>query len=513
MQPIHSSTTLSLLYTAEQTRALDACAINDFDIPGFTLMSRAATAVFKVIQERWPTLNNMAVMCGKGNNGGDGFLVACLAHKAGIKVTLYHVGELEALTGDAQLACEQARREGVEMQPISQFLENPKQGEEWDLIVDALLGTGLHSEVKDRFKESIQLINHLHKPVVAVDIPSGLSADTGAVLGCAIKASATVSFIGLKQGLLTGQAPDYVGALYFDGLEVPSDVYEQVPNSAQLINQSKISNWLPQRQRTGHKGSYGHTLIVGGNDGMVGAAMMASEAAARIGSGLVTVATRAEHVGLFNSRLPEIMVHPCETVDQLKPLMDKATVVAVGPGLGQDDWSSSILQAVLEANKPLLLDADALNLIATDRVYMPDIDLRHWVVTPHPGEAARILKVPTATVQADRFASVQKLQNFCGGVAVLKGAGTLIFDGQQLALSPFGNPGMATGGMGDVLSGVIAGLMAQGLTTAVAAQLGVMVHGLAGDLAAEEGERGMLATDLMPFLRQIVNQQVIKSEY
>lgn len=507
MQLIHSSTSPSLLYTAEQTRALDASAINQFNIPGFTLMSRAAAAVFQVVQQRWPKLNHIAVMCGKGNNGGDGFLIACLAHVAGINVTLYHVGGLEALSGDALLACEQAQREGVVMQPISQFLGNPKQGEQWDLVVDALLGTGLHSEVRGDFKETILQVNQLQKPVVAVDIPSGLSADSGSVLGCAIKAAATVSFIGLKRGLLTGQAPDYVGDLYFDDLEVPDEVYEQIPTQVHLLHQSIITEGLPPRHRTGHKGSYGHTLILGGNHGMVGAALMASEAAARVGSGLVSVATRSEHVGVFNSRLPEIMVHPCETVDQLRHLIDKASVVAVGPGLGQDEWAATLLQAVLEANKHLLLDADALNLIALDRVYLPDIDRRQWVMTPHPGEAARMLKCSNAELQADRFSAIQKLQGFYGGVLVLKGAGTLVCDEQRLTLSPFGNPGMATGGMGDVLSGVIAGLMAQGLTTALAAQVGVVVHGLAGDLAAKEGERGMLATDLMPYLRQIVNQQ------
>lgn len=254
-----------------------------------------------------------------------------------------------------------------------------------------------------------------------------------------------------------------------------------------------------------HKGNNGHVLIIGGDSGYTGAIVLAGVAALRVGSGLVSLATRSAHAGIMSLYCPELMVHGVEQIEQLQCLLDKASVVVIGPGLGQSDWANNLLMLALATFKPLIIDADALNLLAQKT--LSPAPHRHWILTPHPGEAARLLKCSTESVQQNRLASVRTLQALYGGVAVLKGPGTLIADGQAIAQSLTGNPGMATGGMGDVLTGVIAGLCAQGLDLTEAAQQGVYIHGAAADNAADAaGERGLLPTDLMPYLRQWVNK-------
>jgi len=298
----------------------------------------------------------------------------------------------------------------------------------------------------------------------------------------------------LKQGLFTGHAADYCGEIFYTSLAVPDDVFQQVSPSA--VRVARIP--LPRRHRCSHKGDFGHVLIVGGDRGYSGAARLAGEAALRVGSGLVSVATRSEHAGLMNLNRPELMCHGVETAGQLAVLLEKASVVVVGPGLGQSDWAKELFIAAISSRKKLIVDADGLNLLAKSPVVNVD-----WIITPHPGEAARLLSCSTAEIQQDRFASVLNLQAKYGGIAILKGSGTLIASGDELAVSTTGNPGMASGGMGDVLTGVIAGLLAQGMSLKNAAQQGVYSHGQAADLAAEkDGERGLLASDLMPFLRQ-----------
>ncbi|MGZ4998046.1 MAG: NAD(P)H-hydrate dehydratase, partial [Methylobacter sp.] len=372
-----------------------------------------------------------------------------------------------------------------------------EQGINADVLVDALLGTGLDRPVAGLYAEAIQAMNAHSAPVVAVDIPSGLNADTGNAMGCAVNAVCTVTFIGLKQGLFTGQAAEYCGEIYYAQLGVPDDVFAGLEATATRV----VKVPLPRRHRYAHKGNCGHVLIVGGELGYSGAAIMAGEAALRVGSGLVSIATRAEHTGLLNLNRPELMCHGVETSEHLSALLAKVDVVVVGPGLRQSDWAKALFHAAISAGKPTVVDADGLNLLAaapTAKTY--------WILTPHPGEAARLLNCATAAIQHDRFAAALSLQANYGGVAVLKGAGTLIASEHQLAVSNTGNPGMASGGMGDVLSGVIAGLLAQGLSLRDAAQQGVYLHGLAADLAAEkDGERGLLASDLMPYLRQLVN--------
>ncbi len=484
------------LYRADQVRALDRYAIDKCGIPGLTLMERAGAAAFAVLCERWPKARYLTVLCGMGNNGGDGYVVARLAHQAGFNVTVMQVGDGPKLKGDARAAAEAFMACGLTPQPFAASALSAS-----DVLIDALLGTGLDREVSGELRAVIEAVNSNSVPVLAIDIPSGLHADTGRIIGAAVEAKATVSFIGLKQGMFTGQGPDQCGAIYLADLDVPEEVYSAASPSAHRVELSQFRGLLTPRRRTAHKGHFGHVLVVGGEHGYAGAARMAAEAAGRMGAGLISLATRPSHAGFITISRPEIMCHGVEEPGDLTPLVDKATVIAVGPGLSQSPWARRLFHQILKQNKPLVVDADGLNLLAAEPLARDP-----WVLTPHPGEAARLLGSTSAAVQADRFQAAGEIQRRYGGVCVLKGAGTVIATSEGgLAVCQGGNPGMASGGMGDVLTGVIAGLLAQGLSLNDAAHLGVCLHASAGDLAAREGERGLLASDLMPWLRQLVN--------
>lgn len=484
------------LYRAEQVRELDRLAIEYYGIAGYSLMSRAGQDAFEQIRRRWPRVRSIAVLCGGGNNGGDGYVIARLAKLAGLEVELHQLVDPEKLKGDARHAFEDAVAAAVSM-----IHYDGQRIDGFDLIVDAMLGTGLQGEVQGIWREAIEAVNEIGSPVVAVDIPSGLSADTGQVMGVAVRADLTVSFIGLKRGLFTADGPDYCGQLLFSNLNVPDEVYGHLIPAARRIDYQMLKGEIPQRRRNSHKGDNGHVLIVGGDHGMSGAVRLAGEAAARCGAGLVSLATRESHTAAITAARPELMCHGVEKVVQLRALLGRASVVAIGPGLGQGKWGKAMLAVILESRLPLVLDAEALSLLATD-------PMRHdkWVLTPHPGEAARMLGCSTTEIQQDRFNAVASLEASYGGVVVLKGCGTLVLGGDgEMSLCNKGNPGMACGGMGDLLTGVIASLIAQGLGLRQAARLAVAVHAAAGDAAAREGERGLLASDLLPHLRTLLN--------
>jgi NAD(P)H-hydrate epimerase len=481
------------LYTAAGVRALDRYAIEIGGIPGLTLMQRAGDNAFAILRERWPGAKRIVVLCGMGNNGGDGYVVARLAHQAGLTVTLMQIGDATRLKGDARAAAEIAMASGITPGPVD--VEAIGKA---DLIVDALLGTGLDREVSGEFLRAIEAIHQSEAPVLAIDIPSGLNADTGQVMGSAVSADATVTFIGLKQGLFTGAGPDHCGKIYFSGLQLPAETYAAAAPSAKRLELSQFAPLLRPRRRSAHKGHFGHVLVIGGDHGYAGAARMAAEAAARAGAGLVSIAS---HAATLVAARPELMCHGIEEPQQLTRLLDQATVVAIGPGLGQSDWGKKLLARVLELNRPMVLDADALNLLAEEPIHND-----RWVLTPHPGEAARLLDCTTVGVQADRFRAAREIQARYGGVCVLKGTGTLVANSAgDIGVCTAGNPGMASGGMGDVLTGVIAGLLAQRIAPYEAACLGVCLHAHAADLAAQDGERGLLATDLLPWIRRLVN--------
>ena len=487
------------LWRAEQVREFDRIAIEEVGIAGIRLMSRAGRATWAAAAARWPRARRVAVICGGGNNGGDGYVIARLAQEAGLEVTLFHAGDPGRLRGDALTAAQAARKAGLEPHP---FEGDDLAG--FDLLVDALLGTGLDGEVRGSARAAIEAMNNAGRPVVAVDIPSGLHADTGAVLGVAVGAAVTVTFIGLKVGLFTGEGPDRAGEVVFHDLEVPPRVRAEArPAATRLAASRELPARLPPRPRTLHKGGAGHVLVIGGDTGLLGAVRMAGEAAVRSGAGLVSLATRHTHAPLIAAACPFLMAHGVERGEDLAELLERVDVVAVGPGLGRELWGRALLEVALAAERPLVVDADALNLLAE-----APRDRADWVLTPHPGEAARLLNTDVAAIQADRLAAAARVQERYQGVCVLKGAGTVV-QGEPVqppAVAVDGNPGMAVGGMGDLLTGVIAALMAQGLGSEAAARTGVALHAAAGDGAvAEGGERGLAPTDLLPWLRRLAN--------
>lgn len=479
------------LYTTGQVRALDQAAI-DGGIAGIELMERAARAALDLLRRRWPQAQTLCVVCGPGNNGGDGFLLAALACMAGMRVQV--VAASQTSTGDAALARERCLREGAQMVPATAPLPDA------DVYVDALFGSGLNRAPGGDAAKLIGALNAQSRAVLALDVPSGLDADTGVAFHPCVRAAATVCFVGWKRGMFTAQGADQCGERSVATLEIPPRVYASAQPDATLL----APRALAARPRDSHKGRQGHVLAIGGDLGAGGAVRMCGEAAARVGAGLVSIATREANVGPILSARPELMPHGVHVPRNLEPLLARASVLAVGPGLGQDEWGRGLWNAALEAGKPLVLDADGLNLLAATPRDLPAA----CVLTPHPGEAARLLGIATPEIQADRFAAARALAQKYRGVVVLKGAGSLIADSDgRVAVCPWGNPGMASGGMGDVLTGVIAGLLAQGLGTWDAACLGVGLHARAGDLAARAGERGLLASDLFPYLRALVNGQ------
>ena len=488
------------LYTAEQTRELDRLAIQQEGIPGYILMKRAAACTFHHLMATWPECKRVVVICGVGNNGGDGYIVAQLAHAQGLHVEVYQLGDIEKQKGDALTARKDMLAEGIKIQSYEAGIVINA-----DLIVDAMLGTGLERDVTGLWLSAIQAINLSPANVVAVDIPSGLHADTGCQLGEAVIADLTVTFIGRKQGLFTADGKVCSGQVMFDDLEVPSKLYDQVSSETHLMLNKLSGPLLKPRDVNSHKGQHGHVLVIGGAPGMNGAVCMAAMAALRCGCGLVSVATHPSHAVNINLAQPEIMSHAVANGDDLKILIGSADVIILGPGLGQSAWAQELYQTVIKTEKPLILDADGLNLLANNVVQK-----NNWILTPHPGEAGRLLDCGTQEVQKDRFQSIKNIQAKYAGICVLKGAGTLIYDGAKVRVCPAGNAGMASAGMGDVLSGILGSVVAQAMKQSLdlfdSASFAVLLHACAGDEAAkQDGEKGLLATDLLPHIRRIIN--------
>jgi NAD(P)H-hydrate epimerase len=473
------------LYSASQVRELERRAIEDRGIGSSTLMGRAAAAVYRVLRARYPRARCIAVVCGPGNNGGDGVVLARLARGAGLETTVLTLGD--------------ARRAEVGARP---FAASTLAGA--DVVVDALLGIGLTRAVQGEWRAAIESINQCGKPVLAVDIPSGLDAASGAVLGAAVRAAVTVSFIGLKAGLYTGAGRAHAGEILFDSLEVPADIYDGVAPLARRLREHELKSLIGRRARDAHKGSFGHVLVVGGGIGMAGAARLCGAGAYRAGAGLVTTATHPAHAATPGAERPELLAFPVRKATELKPLAARADAVALGPGLSQTAWGRSLWRAALASKRPLVVDADGLNLLAGTALKRND-----WVLTPHPGEAARLLKTTTEKIQQDRFAAARALARRYGGVCVLKGSGTLVAaaGSDDIWLCDRGNPGMASGGSGDVLTGIIAALRVQGLAALDAARLGVWLHASAGDRAARSrGEIGLLASDVIAHVSDELNR-------
>ena len=487
------------LHDRAALRALEAAATAHLDGDGFALMARAGQAAWRELLRRWPQAQRIVVACGPGNNGGDGYVLALRALESGRRVSVLRLAGHAPAGGLGRRACDAFLQAGGKVEAFDGRLPAA------DVLVDALFGIGLSRPLDPDAAALVDAINAADAPVLSLDAPSGVDTDTGAVAGAAVRADATVQFMAAHAGLRTGAALDHAGELALDGLDLPPQVFEGVAPVAACLQAADLAGRFAPRSRNAHKGHSGYLLCIGGDHGTGGAVLLAAEAALRSGAGLVGVATRAGHVPATLARRPEVMAQAVDGAAALRPLLERADIVAIGPGLGQSAWGSALFGVALASGKPLVLDADALNLLAKGGVdhRLPE----DAVLTPHPGEAARLLQVGTADVQANRIAAARRLCEAFGCVVVLKGAGTVVAaPGELPRVIAAGNPGMASGGTGDVLTGVIAALRAQGRGAFDAAVTGALLHAAAGDLAARaDGERGMLASDLFPHLRRLVN--------
>ncbi len=487
------------LYHSEQIRTIEQYALSVNHLSEYQLMQQAGGAAFAFFQQHFPNVHRLAVFCGAGNNAGDGYVFARLAQEHGFDVSVYQCKAWMDLPEPARQAAFAAQSSGI----VFQFADEPIDNEP-ELIIDALLGIGVRGAVYGMVAAAITQINASELPVLSLDIPSGLHANTGFVANLCVRAALTFTFIGRKLGMFTLDGPDYCGEIYSHPLQC-TPYLQQVTPCAQLLNPQLVPIPLMRRKKNSHKGSYGHVLVIGGGLGMPGAVALAAKAALRAGAGAVSVATRPEHVSAVLSFSPEVMVWGVQNAQELQPLLDKATFCVVGPGLGDSDWAQHLFLAAIASQLPMVIDASALHWLAR----FPQID-DNWVLTPHPGEAACLLSCTSAQIQDNRYEAAAKLQENYGGVIVLKGVGSII---RTLAKNNLvcarGNPGMASAGMGDVLSGLIAGLAAQGLSLTDAATVGVWTHATAADIIVQQrGECGLLASDLLDKVPYILNGMI-----
>jgi len=480
------------IFSAADVRAMDRHAIDERGVPAHDLMRRAGEAAFQAMRRAWPAAGEVVVLCGAGNNAGDGFVVARLAIEAGMPVRVACVGDPARLKGAAAQAFRDFAAAGGSHRPFGPgALSGAK------LIVDALLGVGLDRDVEGAMRAAIEAANAEGAPIFALDLPSGLDADTGHVRGAAIRATRTMTFLALKSGLYLGAAPDHVGQVEFAGLGLPQPSLWK-PVILRLVA-ADIAAMLPPRKSTAHKGDFGRVLVVGGH-AMPGAARLTGEAALRAGAGVVSVATSLANVAAIVCERPELIVRAAAAGD-LGPLASSADVIAIGPGLGLDASAAALFDEAVGLDRPLVVDADALTLLSRQ----PRRNDR-WVLTPHPGEAARLLGSNTADIQHDRLGSALRIAERYGGSCLLKGARTIVVGGEGVPrICDRGNPGMATAGSGDVLTGIIAALIAGGAAPPLATAAGAWIHATAGDRAAGAEPRGLVAGDLLGEIRSVVN--------
>lgn len=476
------------IYSNEDARKIDLAAIKKEGVNSYLLMHKAAEAALEYTIKQFSCTKNWKVICGGGNNAGDGFVFARLAAEKGLDVSVSALVLPENLKNDALQAYEDFIADNGKFGLWSGSIDP-----DVDLIIDAILGSGLSRKIKGSFSEAIDKINKHDAKVVSLDIPTGINSDTGAIIGNAIRADMTIIFVALTGSCYMGRGQNYYGEKKFDDLDIPRDCYNEVKPQIECISNEVITNALPIRQRDAHKGDFGHLLIVGGSPGMLGAVLLAGEAALRCGAGRVTIATHPSHCDSIPLTRPELMSCPIRTANDIDEILSDITTIVIGPGLGKSDWANEIFSKVITSSQPIVVDADGLNILAKKPNQRDD-----WILTPHPGEAARLLEDSTTNVQLDRLSSLKRLQKMYKGNIVLKGMGTLIASRDSIPLiCTEGNPGMASPGMGDILAGIIGGLLAQGLSSSESAAIGVAIHAKSGDVAALIGERGTIATDLM----------------
>ncbi len=501
--------------TAEQMQELDRKAIESYRIPGILLMENAGRGATEAILSYFPDLvsKRVVIIAGKGNNGGDGFVVARHLMHRGISVKVILLTDPKSLRGDAETNYHILYRMKGEILPspsTKDYQKVKKDVEKADLLVDAIFGTGLDAEVRGYYREVMDHLNGLHKPIVAIDIPSGLNANTGKPLGTAIRATLTVTFGLPKLGLLLSPGTNYVGDLKIVDIGFPKSLVEEEKIHVHLLEREEIKKILstPRRPDT-HKGDYGHLLVLAGSVGKTGAAAMVCEAALRTGAGLVTLGIPRSLNPIMEMKLTEVMTEPLpETPKQtlslralpsILRLCENKKAVVIGPGLGTyKETQSLILKLIKTINLPMVIDADGLNALATQPKLLPASN-RSIVLTPHPGEMARLIHSTVREVQEDRIGIARNFSQTSQAYLVLKGYRTLIVTPKgEVFINPTGNAGMATGGTGDVLSGMMGGFICQGFDLLTCLQASVYLHGWAGDeVARERGEKSLVATDMI----------------
>lgn len=498
-------------YEAKVVQKNEADVAQTIQISLSLLMEDAGACLFSHIQKNYTAFRSLLVVCGKGNNGGDGYVVARLAVLAGYKVKVLVAAPEHIISGEALIALLKLQALGV--QPV--FLAPHSSSvliEEFQaslntlgtpLIVDALLGIGFSGALSESLIELIAAMNDSLEVIVSADVPSGLCATTGCVGTIAVKAHSTVTFIALKQGLLTGQAASYRGHIVYEPLGLASAFESHIASRHYIQSQNNLPE-LSERMPTSHKGSIGLALAVGGNQGFPGAIRLSAESAMRSGASLVAVSCHPRSQSLVFQQRPELILATTEAVELVSStLFKQAKVIVLGPGLGNDIWAQQCFKHIVPHERHMVVDADALRLLSAAE-YRND----YWVLTPHPGEAASLLNCDIATIEQDRFYAVKTIAQKYGGICVLKGAGSLVSDGETVWINTTGNAGMASGGMGDVLSGIIAALIMQMPDIYQATRLAVYIHGQAADILADKyGTRGLLASDLLPEVRRLLNNQ------
>ncbi len=498
-----------------QMRECDRITIEELGIPGLVLMENASRAVAFEALERLgeePSGKIAWVFCGKGNNGGDGFAVARHLKNAGVVVHVVLMGRADGLKGDARFNCELFRRLGGGI--IESKGDEPPvpPGGKPDLVIDALLGTGFTGVVQGGYASAVELINRTGAPVIAVDIPSGVEGDTGAVNGPAVQADVTVTFGLLKRGLLLPPGREAAGEVIVADIGIPPAVVNRQDIRLNLVGEPDVRRAMPRRLPTAHKGDAGHVYIIAGSTGLTGAAAMAAKAAMRTGTGLVVVGVPRSLNPILEVKLDEAMTQPLaetaagalsvEAFDEISPRLEWAQVVVIGPGLGRDPATSELIAKLLPViDRPLVIDADGLNHLAEHPELLQALP-EATILTPHPGEFARLTGLTTKRIRSDPVGAARQWALEWGATVVLKGSPTVTATAdERVYINPTGNSGMATGGTGDVLTGVVAGLVAQGVDPRDAAWLGAYIHGAAGDRAREtKGTYGLVAGDLVDYL-------------